>query len=69
VHLWGADDPEVGRHLAFRDRLRASPEDRTAYERLKRELAGREWEDVNHYADAKGALIAAILARASTRID
>ena len=29
--------------LAFRDRLRASPEDRAAYEALKRELAARDW--------------------------
>jgi GrpB-like predicted nucleotidyltransferase (UPF0157 family) len=64
VHVWGRDDPEVGRYLAFRDRLRASAEDREAYERLKRELAGREWEDANHYAQAKGSLIEAILARA-----
>jgi GrpB-like predicted nucleotidyltransferase (UPF0157 family) len=64
VHVWGRDDPEVGRYLAFRDRLRASREDRQAYERLKRELAGREWEDANHYAQAKGGLIEAILARA-----
>ena len=34
----------------FRDRLRASPEDRAAYERLKRELATREWGDMNEYA-------------------
>lgn len=65
VHVWGDSDPEVGRYLRFRDRLRGSPEDRDAYERLKRELAGREWGDMNEYADAKGALIEAILARES----
>jgi hypothetical protein len=31
--------------------------DRHAYERLKRELAAREWTDMNDYADAKGPLI------------
>ena len=35
------------------------------YERLKRELAAREWPDLNAYADAKGELIAAILTRAA----
>lgn len=64
VHLWPAGSADAARHLAFRDRLRASPEDRAAYERLKRELAAREWEDMNHYADAKGELIREILARA-----
>ena len=62
VHLW-PERPEVERQIAFRDRLRASPEDRAAYERLKRELAERDWDDVNHYADAKSELIAAILER------
>jgi GrpB-like predicted nucleotidyltransferase (UPF0157 family) len=61
LHVW-ADD-EIDRHLRFRDRLRASPEDRVAYEQLKRELAPREWADVNDYAEAKGPLIEAILAR------
>jgi GrpB-like predicted nucleotidyltransferase (UPF0157 family) len=65
VHVWADDDPEVSRYLALRDRLRSSPEDRAAYERLKRELASREWEDMNHYADAKSELIEAILARAA----
>jgi hypothetical protein len=37
---------------------------RDAYERLKRELASRTWDDVNHYAAAKGPLIEAIIARA-----
>jgi GrpB-like predicted nucleotidyltransferase (UPF0157 family) len=63
VHVWGSDDPEVARHLRFRDRLRASAEDRAAYEQLKRELAKREWSDMNHYADAKSDLILEILQR------
>ena len=63
VHIWEDGASEVARHLAFRDRLRASAADRQAYERLKRELAQREWDDVNHYAEAKGELIRAILAR------
>ena len=62
VHVWGQRDPEVERYLRFRDRLRASAEDRRAYERLKRSLAEREWADMNDYADAKGELIEAILA-------
>jgi GrpB-like predicted nucleotidyltransferase (UPF0157 family) len=64
VHVWSDTDPEVDRYLAFRDRLRRSPEDRAAYEQLKRDLATREWTDMNEYADAKGELIAAIIARA-----
>jgi GrpB-like predicted nucleotidyltransferase (UPF0157 family) len=64
VHVWSNDDPEVSRHLRFRDRLRASAEDRAAYAALKRELARRDWDDMNHYADAKSALIAEILKRA-----
>lgn len=64
VHVWGDDDPEVMRHLKFRDRLRRSSEDRDSYERLKRELAAREWTDMNEYADAKTTLIEEILTRA-----
>jgi GrpB-like predicted nucleotidyltransferase (UPF0157 family) len=63
VHVWPSGSPSIASHLAFRDRLRASPEDRAAYESLKRELATRDWPDVNHYAEAKGDLIRAILAK------
>ena len=63
VHVWADDDAEVGRYLALRDRLRASRDDRAAYERLKRELASRDWDDMNHYAEAKGELIEALIAR------
>lgn len=64
VHVWRDSDPEVARHLRFRDRLRDSAEDRLAYERLKRALATRDWPDMNYYAEAKDELIRAITARA-----
>lgn len=64
VHIWSVEDPEVGRCLRFRDRLRDSPEDRRTYEQRKRVLARRDWTDMNHYADAKGPVIEAILAHA-----
>ena len=63
VHVWPAGHPDIAGQLAFRDRLRASAEDRAAYEALKRELAARDWPDVNHYADAKSELIREIRAR------
>jgi GrpB-like predicted nucleotidyltransferase (UPF0157 family) len=62
VHVWADGDPEVERHLAFRDRLRTSATQRDAYERLKRELAQRDWNDMNDYADAKGPFIEGVLA-------
>ncbi len=64
VHVWRDSDPEVARYLRFRDHLRASPSDRTAYEELKRDLARREWRDMNYYAEAKTEVIQAILRRA-----
>jgi GrpB-like predicted nucleotidyltransferase (UPF0157 family) len=64
VHVWGSTDPEVERHRKFRDQLRRSADDRARYERLKRELAGRDWNHMQEYADAKGELIETIIARA-----
>lgn len=65
VHVWPAEHELVARHLAFRDWLRHDPADRALYERHKRELAEREWSDVNDYAEAKSQVIVAILERAS----
>ncbi|BDT94930.1 hypothetical protein IFM12275_49060 [Nocardia sputorum] len=56
--------PEIERILAFRDWLRTHDEDRVHYERTKRELAQREWKFVQHYANAKSAVIEEILGRA-----
>ena len=38
--------------------------DRDAYAALKLELQTQDWETMNHYADAKGALISEITTRA-----
>jgi GrpB-like predicted nucleotidyltransferase (UPF0157 family) len=62
VHLWLAGGEDEDRHLAFRDRLRRDEAARAEYEQHKRDLAGR-FRDMNDYAQAKGALIAEILAR------
>jgi GrpB-like predicted nucleotidyltransferase (UPF0157 family) len=64
VHLWPTDSDDVTRHLLFRDWLRTSAEDRARYESVKRELARRDWGDMNDYADAKSPVIVEITARA-----
>jgi GrpB-like predicted nucleotidyltransferase (UPF0157 family) len=62
VHIWADGDGEVDRLLIFRERLRHPPKRRGEYERLKRELARRDWPDINHYANAKGPFIESVLA-------
>ena len=52
--------------LVFRDRLRSHPEELARYLATKRELAARDWEYVQQYADAKGEVVEAILARAAS---
>jgi len=69
VHLWAAEAAEAGRLRAFRDRLRTSAADRVAYEKLKRELAGQPWSDMNEYAEAKGPFIERILAAERARAE
>jgi GrpB-like predicted nucleotidyltransferase (UPF0157 family) len=64
VHVCAEGSEWERRHLLFRDWLRRDAADRASYAALKRELAAREWPDMNAYADAKGALITEITARA-----
>ena len=64
LHVFAADSVEVERMVGFRDWLRSHPEDRQLYERTKRELAARTWRHVQHYADAKTAVVEEIIARA-----
>ena len=52
------------RHLAFRDHLRAHPDDRDAYGLRKRELAERYPYDLHTYTQAKTSIIRSIERRA-----
>ena len=65
LHVFSADASEVDRMLRFRDRLRDSDADREYYARTKRELAQRTWRHVQHYADAKTAVVQEIMGRAN----
>ena len=64
LHVFSEGCEEIGRMLAFRDRLRSNDADRELYERTKRELAVREWEFVQDYADAKTEVVKEIVSRA-----
>lgn len=64
VHTFSPGCVEIERMLLFRAWLRSHPEDRDRYERTKRELALRDWQYVQNYADAKTAIVEAIIARA-----
>ena len=62
IHVYSAGCPEIQRNLTFRDRLRRNIDDRSRYERTKRQLAAKEWPDTNAYADAKTEVIESIIA-------
>lgn len=64
VHVYEHDARAVDEYLLLRDRLRTDAADRALYERTKRELMQRRWDDMNAYADAKTAVIDAIKERA-----
>ena len=64
MHVFSDGCSEVDRMLMFRDHLRENDADRELYERTKRELAGRRWKYVQHYANAKSEVVAEIMSRA-----
>ncbi|QDT40910.1 dephospho-CoA kinase/protein folding accessory domain-containing protein [Gimesia alba] len=61
IHVFSSEATEIKRLLAFRDRLRTHPEDRQRYEQMKRQLAQRDWSDMNAYADAKSEVVEQII--------
>jgi GrpB-like predicted nucleotidyltransferase (UPF0157 family) len=65
IHVFSHGCVEVGRMLAFRDRLRSAAGDRELYAAAKRKLVQQDWPDMNAYARAKSDVIEEILARAS----
>ena len=64
LHVFSVGSVELERMVGFRNWLQTHPEDRELYERTKRELASRTWRHIQHYADAKTAVVEAIMARA-----
>ena len=65
LHVFTAGAAEIDRMLLFRDRLRANDADRDAYLQVKCDLAQQTWRHVQHYADAKTAIVEQIIARAT----
>lgn len=65
LHVFSVGCPEIDRMRSFRDHLRTNEEARRTYEDAKRALARRTWKYVQRYADAKSAVIEAIIRRAT----
>jgi GrpB-like predicted nucleotidyltransferase (UPF0157 family) len=63
LHVFSSGCPEIERMLIFRDWLRSNPIDRDLYSSTKAALSQKEWTYVQHYADAKTAVILEIMAR------
>jgi GrpB-like predicted nucleotidyltransferase (UPF0157 family) len=64
LHVFTVGCPEIARMLLFRDWLRSNAADRQRYERVKRELAQKQWKYTQNYADAKTEVVEEIMARA-----
>ncbi len=68
LHVFSRGSRQAERHLRFRDRLRASDDDRDRYAETKLELARQSWQYVQNYADAKNEVVDDILAASGTTI-
>ena len=66
IHVCATGGDWERRHLLFRDWLRRSSDDRARYAAVKQLLVRRQWGDMNHYADAKSAVIEEITERAES---
>lgn len=64
LHVYASGSPEIDAYLDLRDWLRVSADDRALYESVKKDLAARQWSDMNYYADAKTDTVLAVLGRA-----
>jgi GrpB-like predicted nucleotidyltransferase (UPF0157 family) len=60
IHLVGIGSEFWDRLILFRDYLRQNQSVAAKYASLKKELAEREWNDVNEYADAKTEFVSEI---------
>ncbi len=56
VHVFEESNPEVDRHIKFRDWMRSHADDREAYQKLKTELALKFPNDIMSYCFGKDAI-------------
>jgi GrpB-like predicted nucleotidyltransferase (UPF0157 family) len=68
IHMVEVDSEFWNRHILFRDYLRANAQVMLEYAALKKQLAARDWEDVNEYADAKTEFIRSAEREAEIRL-
>jgi GrpB-like predicted nucleotidyltransferase (UPF0157 family) len=69
LHFFAANSPHVTRHLAFRDYLRAHPEEMKAYEKEKQRARDLYPDDSHAYTDEKAAWIRAAEIKALRWLD
>lgn len=67
LHVFSSGDPELARHLFFRDYLRAHPEASAEYDSLKTGLQSRFRRERGKYLDGKAEFIRSILAKSLSR--
>lgn len=66
LYVCAQDSAELRWQLAFRDYLRAHPEQAAQYAALKRDLAARHVMDIDAYVEGKTAFVEAVLAKAGS---
>lgn len=64
LYVCAEDSPELHRHLAFRDYLRAHPDDAECYGENKRGLAARHASDIDGYVNGKTEFVQGVLIKA-----
>jgi len=64
VHTYQPDNPEVARHLDFRDYLIAHPQEARRYARIKEKLARQFPHDIDGYMAGKDAFIKEMIQKA-----
>ncbi|QHJ69381.1 GrpB family protein [Planococcus halotolerans] len=60
IHIYAEGNPEVDRHLAFRNYLRQNPQEEEEYGMLKKKLAHDFPYDIDQYIAGKEELVARI---------
>lgn len=57
IHLFAEGNPEVARHVAFRDFMRTHPDSAHAYSILKKALAQVFSDDIENYVNGKSSFV------------